>query len=185
MGLQPTGIGAFQPASGFPQQYPIQPGYPYSGTSYPAHTQPTNATPSYLAEFDPYAQQQAQAPSQINHNRGATSSPPGTGPAGVTHPRDVIRTHKSELEAWDTYSWKQLFGACDALKQAWSACKQQAEGIILQYGGHSDPGLFGPDPAFGYNSQVQGWKQVSALSLDVRVVCVHVHIGITGAQGCE
>jgi hypothetical protein len=186
MGPQPTGAGAFQPASGFPQQYPIPPGYPYSGTGYPApHTQTTNATPSYLAEFDPYAQQQqAPSPSQFNHsNHGATSS--GTGPAGVTHPRDVIRTHKSGLEAWDTYSWKQLFSACDALKQAWSARKQQAEGIVLQYGGHSDPGLFGPDPAFGYNSQVEGWKQVRALSLDPRVVCVHVHIGITGAQGCE
>jgi hypothetical protein len=161
MGPQPTGAGAFQPASGFPQQYPIPPGYPYSGTGYPApHTQTTNATPSYLAEFDPYAQQQqAPSPSQFNHsNHGATSS--GTGPAGVTHPRDVIRTHKSGLEAWDTYSWKQLFSACDALKQAWSARKQQAEGIVLQYGGHSDPGLFGPDPAFGYNSQVEGWKQV-------------------------
>lgn len=164
MGPQPTGIGAFQPTSGFPQplpqQYPIPSGYPYSS----GPTQPTNATPSYLAEFDPYAQQsqiQNQSQSQSQINQGTS----GTGPAGVVHPRDLICIHKSGLEAWDTYSWKQLFSACDVLKEAWSARKQQAEGIVRQYGGYTDPGLFGPDPAFGYNSQVEGWKQVRQLLL--------------------
>ncbi|KAI9566792.1 hypothetical protein HD554DRAFT_2024866 [Boletus coccyginus] len=155
IGPQSTGIGAFQPTSGFPQQYP---GYPYSAAANTGYLSPqrTNVTPGYLAEFDPYAQQQAQAqaPSQIPPASGTTSS------SGVVHPRDVIRIHKSGLEAWETYSWKQLFGACDALKEAWSARKQQAESIVRQYGGHSDPGLFGPDPAFGYDNQVQGWKQV-------------------------
>ncbi|KAF8554399.1 hypothetical protein OG21DRAFT_1508939 [Imleria badia] len=153
----PQSIGAFQQPTptGFTQQYPMQSGYPmsYSSTGYP---QTTNATPSYLAEFDPYAQAQAQQSS----SQLTGTTPSGTGPPGISHPRDVIRTHKSGLEAWDTYSWKQLFSACDALKEVWSARRQQAEGIVRQYGGLADPGLFGPDPAFGYNNQVEGWKQV-------------------------
>lgn len=164
MGPQPTGIGAFQPTTtGFPQplphQYPIPSGYPYSSGPFPS--QVTNATPNYLAEFDPYAQQ-PQNQTQTQQIGQWTS---GTGPAGVTHPRDLIRIQKSGLEVWDAYSWKQLFSACDALKEAWSARKQQAESIVRQYGGNTDPGLFGPDPAFGYNTQVEGWKQVSGLAL--------------------
>lgn len=167
---QPTSIGTFQPTSGFPQalpqQYLIPSGYPYS--SGPYQTQPANATPNYLAEFDPYAQQsqtqnQSQSQSRSQINQGTS----GTGPTGVTHPRDLIRILKSELEAWDTYSWKQLFSACDVLKEAWSARKQQAEGIVRQYGGYTDSGLFGSDPAFGYNSQVEGWKQVKRLPLSL------------------
>ena len=144
----------------------------------------TNPTPSYLAEFDPYAQQAqaqtqplSQSPSQSHINQGTST----TGPGGLSHPRDLIRIHKTGLEAWDTYSWKQLFGACDTLKQAWSTRKQQAENIVRQYGGHTDPGLFGPDPAFGYNSQVEGWKQVRSFFSDARVV----HIGVLGTQGCK
>lgn len=190
MGPQPTGIGAFQPTAGFPQhlpqQYPIPSSYPYSSSAYPQ--QATNATPSYLSEFDPYAQQnqlqtqpqpQTQTQSQSQINQGTF----GTGPGGITHPRDLIRIHKLGLEAWDVYSWKQLLSACDALKEAWSARKQQAESIVRQYGGHTDPGLFGPDPAFGYNSQVEGWKQVSDLSLRWHVLGVRVHIGICRCSG--
>jgi len=134
---QPTSLGFTSPGFSQLQQYPAN--YPS------AYRQPT---PNLLAEFDPYAQQQqGQAQAQ------------GMGPAGIAHPRDLIRTYKSQLEAWDTYSWKQLLGACDTLKDAWATRKAQAERIVRQYGGN-DPGLFGPDPAFGYNPQLDGWRQV-------------------------
>jgi len=64
--------------------------------------------------------------------------------------------HKAGLEAWDSYSWKQLFLSCDALKDAWSARKQQAEGVVHQMGGAQGT----PDPRFGYNGQLEGWKHV-------------------------
>ena len=185
MAPQPTSIGAFQPATTYaqqlPQQYPIPSGYPYSGGGYPQTTN-ANATPNYLSEFDPYAQR-TQSPSQTYAGQGTST----LGPTGVAHPRDQIRTHKSGLERWDTYSWKQLLGACDALKEAWAARKQQAEGIVQQYGGHADPGLFGPDPAFGYNSQVEGWKQVWPIfavgaACGVRVCSCRPFLG---AQRCE
>ncbi|KAG9315341.1 hypothetical protein JVU11DRAFT_4484 [Chiua virens] len=151
LGPQPTGTGAFQPTNGFaqpPQQYPIQSNYPYPGGGYPQQQPPTNITPDYLTEFDPYAQQshgqQPQLPAQ------GTSG--NTGPPNTTHPRDLIRVHKSGLEMWDVYSWKQLLGGCEALKEAWAARKQQAESVVRQYGG--------PDPGLGYNNQVEGWRQV-------------------------
>ncbi|KIJ05910.1 hypothetical protein PAXINDRAFT_158904, partial [Paxillus involutus ATCC 200175] len=131
---QPTGYG-FQPASSFgqqlqsqPQQYAFQSGYQnqqYPG--YQGHPQQTGGA-GYLSEFDPYAQQpQSQSSSQSSSQQ--TTRAPSNGPGNETHPRDFIRMHKAGLEAWDSYSWKQLFLSCDALKDAWSARKQQAEGV--------------------------------------------------------
>ncbi|KIJ62819.1 hypothetical protein HYDPIDRAFT_113926 [Hydnomerulius pinastri MD-312] len=163
---QPTGYG-FQPTSSFGQQLQSQPQQQqygmqaagYQNQQYPAHQgysqQPGNQ--GYLSEFDPYAQQsQPQTPANVNLSQPAG----GVAPNGATHPRDFIRLHKTELEAWDSYAWKQMFNACDTLKGAWSARKQQAEGVVQQLGGNSAPGLFGPDPSFGYNGQLEGWKQV-------------------------
>ncbi|KAF8920329.1 hypothetical protein CPB85DRAFT_627408 [Mucidula mucida] len=62
-------------------------------------------------------------------------------PSGVSHPREYIRIHKAEIEAWDTYAWKQLIGAFDAVKDAWAAKKTEIEQKIqqftmqMQYGG--------------------------------------------------
>ena len=56
---------------------------------------------------------------------------------------------------------------------------------MRQYGGLSDPGLFGSDPAFGYSSQVEGWKQVRESSCLVSHVHVNDGIGVVGVQGCE
>jgi hypothetical protein len=163
---QPTGYG-FQPASSFgqqlqsqPQQYAFQSGYQnqqYPG--YQGHPQQTGGA-GYLSEFDPYAQQpQSQSSSQSSSQQ--TTRAPSNGPGNETHPRDFIRMHKAGLEAWDSYSWKQLFLSCDALKDAWSARKQQAEGVVHQMGGAQGT----PDPRFGYNGQLEGWKHVSICTL--------------------
>jgi len=143
-------LGPHQPTGFAPQQYPIAPSHAYASyAQLQPRPPPTTATPSYLSEFDPY-QQTAQS----------NTTSPSTAHSGVSHPRDLIRTHKVGLEAWDTYSWKQLLSGCDALKEAWHARMMQAESIVRQYGGHVETGLFGPDPAFGYQSQLDGWKQV-------------------------
>ena len=108
-----------------------------SGTGLPftlAQQQIQN-NPGYVAQFDPYSslgqgwdgspqsnsnvapgrQQQQQ---QQQQQPGPT--PSSSGPSGDPHPRTYIRTHKAELDSWDTYAWKQLFNAFGALKDAWS-----------------------------------------------------------------
>ena len=148
---QPSGI-PFQPSSSFGQQLAVNMG----GSSYgylQAQGQPPPPpqqqqqqqlqqqeyntvqqqlqSPTYIAQFDPYAsigqgwdgQSQHQNLVQNPSNTGGYSTSPtsssSTSPSGDPHPRDYIRTHKVELEAWDGYAWKQLLNAFDALKNAW------------------------------------------------------------------
>lgn len=130
---QPTGL-PFQPSSTFgqqlsgqlnaagygsqinpqPQQQPQYTGYETSaqyGPSYgygQAQSQYTGApqqqASQYLSEFDPYSQQRAQAQSQNNN----TSSSNGASQYQPPHPREFVHQNKAELEAWDTYAWKQV-----------------------------------------------------------------------------
>jgi len=51
---------------------------------------------------------------------------------GNLHPREFIRTHKAELESWDTYAWKQVLNTFNALKDAWAARKKEVEARIAQ-----------------------------------------------------
>ncbi|KAF9238495.1 hypothetical protein BU15DRAFT_62470 [Melanogaster broomeanus] len=156
---QPTGY-MFQPTSSFgqqlqshPQQYGVQAGYQnQQHPGYQGHPQQAG-NPGYFAEFDPYSQL-----SQSQNSSQATRTAPALGNA--VHPRDFIRLHKAQLDAWDSNTWKQLFSACDGLKDAWSTRKQQAQGMVQQMGGNGIPGPFGSDPRFAYNGQLEGWKQV-------------------------
>lgn len=123
---QPTGR-PFQPSSSFGQQLagqinatygaasqqqqppPQQPqytSYPQYGTAYGyvQQQQPQQAVP-YAAEFDPYAQQQPQSQSQ---SQPTTSTPSNNSGYRPLHPRDFIQQNKSEMEAWDSYAWKQV-----------------------------------------------------------------------------
>ncbi|KAI5981915.1 hypothetical protein EDD15DRAFT_2329569 [Pisolithus albus] len=154
---QPTGVGfPFQPTAFGQRMGSQQHGYndsqQYSNQGYPQ--QPG---PSYLSEFDPYA------PKPASPNRSQFSgSSGGNGPRGEQHPRDFLRSHKPELEAWDSYSWKQLINSCEALKDAWMSRKQHAESTVRQYGGGGTPGFFGTAPqGYGYNNNsfMEGWKQ--------------------------
>lgn len=70
----------------------------------------------------------------------------GVGPKGDSHPKDYIRTHKAEIEAWDNYAWKQLLNTFEAMKNAWGARKDElmarAKEVVSQgqtrmaYGGY-------------------------------------------------
>lgn len=95
------------------QQQPQYTGYltsPQYGSSYgytqaqPQYTGASQQNTQYLAEFDPYSQQQAQAQAQN------TSAPGGGSQYRPPHPREFVQQNKAELEAWDTYAWKQVCG---------------------------------------------------------------------------
>ena len=137
-------IGGFIPggAAGY-QQQPQQQFTPGYGTSNgynttggmpgqiqipPTPYQQTGITgPGYLSEFDPYAtighgswdgQQQPPQQSYGNHNRGLSNGGALNSQPDL-HPREFIRKYKTELEAWDTYSWRQLMNSLESLKKAW------------------------------------------------------------------
>ncbi|KAJ4477228.1 hypothetical protein J3R30DRAFT_3657726 [Lentinula aciculospora] len=171
---QPTGtVGdsgfispQFQPSSGFGQQMLGQ----MTGSSY-GYLQGQNSSefqtsyspvqqqlqsPGYnnVAQFDPYssiggpssAQQQSssfQSPvSPISPTTPVTTSRSAT---GAVHPREYIKTHKAEIESWDTYAWKQLLNTFDDLKGAWASRKNEVDGraqqllMQMQYSGGYHP----------------------------------------------
>ncbi|KZT20168.1 hypothetical protein NEOLEDRAFT_1141150 [Neolentinus lepideus HHB14362 ss-1] len=148
---QPMGYGVAQ------QQQPQFTGYPGGAGSYmyqPGYNntpqQQQAQAPGYLAEFDPYAdvgrewQGQAQAPTQTQtpgHARSSSSSASGW---KATHPREYIRQNKAQLESWDSYTWKQLENACEALKEAWAERKNELEDRIRQLG-YGGGGWYGVD----------------------------------------
>jgi hypothetical protein len=141
----------FQPTSSFGQQLSVQ----LSGSSYgylhgqntgmpqteynPVQQQLQN-NPGYTPQFDPYAsigqgwdgqtQNQNQNQNQIHPLQSPTQSTFSS--SGNQHPREYIRTHKAEIESWDTYAWKQLLGAFDALKDSWEARKKELQDKIAQ-----------------------------------------------------
>jgi hypothetical protein len=55
--------------------------------------------------------------------------------AGPTSPRTFIHSHKTELEAWDPQTWKQVQSSFEALKVAWEARKRAAESQVRALGG--------------------------------------------------
>ncbi len=114
---------------------PQQPAYT------PAQQQVQN-NPGYISQFDPYASiAQGWDPAASSSSSSQSQPTTSPSPSGVSHPREYIRIHKAEIEAWDTYAWKQLIGAFDAVKDAWAAKKTEIEQKIqqftmqMQYGG--------------------------------------------------
>lgn len=117
-------------------------------------------SPGYIPQFDPYAsigqgwddsfQSQQSNQQAVSGATSATSAAPTTSTTsynGHVHPREYLRTHKQEVESWDSYAWKQLLNCFDALKDAWGARKKELEGQVaqlqmqFQYGGG---GYYGP-----------------------------------------
>ncbi|KAI0367779.1 hypothetical protein BV20DRAFT_970104 [Pilatotrama ljubarskyi] len=188
---QQMSAGPFQPSSSFgqqlvnhlngaygpgvspaPQQQQQYAGYPMSPQygqgyqqGYPGQQQPQQP-PQYLAEFDPYSQNQG----------GQGGTPGGAGPGGQyagkrQHPREFVQTHKAELEAWDSYTWKQAQNSFEDLKSAWEARKTELEGRMRAMGG---AGLFGgggygyggaPGPAQQY-AQLESMAKEAGLNVD-------------------
>lgn len=133
----------------------------------PAQQQLQSSNYASVAALDPYSglgqlgsQQQPQAqqqqgawgsqpPAQQSSSSSATSATSNS-PSGEPHPRALLRTHKTALESWDTYAWKQLLNSFDSLKGAWSRRKDESEDRLnqlqLQIGatagyGYYDPGV--------------------------------------------
>lgn len=124
---QPTGR-PFQPSSSFGQQLAGQinatygapqqqqpqaqaqyTGYqtsPQYGAAYGyAQQQQPQQPAAYVAEFDPYAQQQPQSQPQPQSAPASSSNNSGYRPP---HPREYIQQNKVQMEAWDSYTWKQV-----------------------------------------------------------------------------
>ena len=166
---QPT--GPFQPNSTFGQTLPSSMnvdgyGYPQSGQPIPQqqHTTPVYnpaqqqlSNPSYVAQFDPYASQgwatdtatpqSQQSLSSTNNNTNfgyGNSNNNNLGPSGEPHPRDYIHSHRQEIEAWDSYTWKQLLNSCEALKTSWESKRNDLKNKLaglqnqLRYAGYYD-----------------------------------------------
>ncbi|KAG6842295.1 hypothetical protein C0991_010583 [Blastosporella zonata] len=185
MAPQPTGM-PFQPTSSFGQQLAAnisgtsynylqgQNGSPQQQQTYhPAQQQLQN--PGYIAQFDPYSSvgqgwsgetqtsqpanlSQAQAPMSQQNLIPRTPTSPSTNPSGVSHPRDYLRAHKGEIDAWDAYAWKQLLHSFNALKESWEGRAKDIEGkanqlqMQLQYGG----GGYHPSQVQQEGSRLQG-----------------------------
>lgn len=167
---QPTGA-PFQPTSSFGQQLAANiSGTSYGYLQGPNGVQQQQQqayrpaqqqlqSPTYIAQFDPYAsigqgwgetqpqyqyQNQNQGQMQIQ-NGGSPSvtsrSTTSMSASGNPHPREYLRTHKAEIEAWDTYAWKQLLNSFEALKVSWEARTKELGDKVgqlqvqLQYGG--------------------------------------------------
>jgi len=150
-----------QPYQQYPNGYQNQYGQQqqqYGG--YQGGYQPQQQTPSYLSEFDPYAPRPTPSHNRSQSQPTSLARPPN--PSGAMHPRNYIRQHKAELEAWDSYTWKQMFNACDTLSAAWLARKQEVERMVQQMGGNGAPGLFGPTSGYQtmYGSEIQKLNEV-------------------------
>ncbi|KAF9043658.1 hypothetical protein BDP27DRAFT_1347021 [Rhodocollybia butyracea] len=121
-------------------------------------------SPGYnsVSQFDPYSsigqawtgssdgntpQQQQNSSFQGPTSPISPSTPMTTSRSatGAIHPREFIRTHKAEVESWDTYAWKQLLSTFDDLKEGWATRKKEVDErakqllVQMQYNGGYHP----------------------------------------------
>jgi hypothetical protein len=153
-------------AYGYPQSGQHHQPPPQQTSAYnPAQQQLLN-NPNYVAQLDPYgsipqgwaadttstATPQSQSHSANNNfgygnnnNNHINSGPVGFSPSGDPHPRDYIRSHRQEIEAWDPYTWKQLLNSSEALKKSWESRRNELKNKLaglqsqLRYAGYYDP----------------------------------------------
>lgn len=128
------------PGYGIPNGYNPTGGVPGQIQSPAAPYQQTGVTtPGYLSEFDPYSaigqgtwdnQQQPQQPQQ--QQGGGLNNGGALGSQNDPHPREIIQKHKTELEIWDTYAWKQLMNSLESLKSAWERRTQELQARTKQ-----------------------------------------------------
>lgn len=95
----------------------------------------------YLAQFDPYAHLGQGWDGTIKGYPQATSSNSTASgnisgkflpSIGNLHPRECLRKHKSGIESWDEFAWKQLLNSFDAFKDVWERHTKDIEGRINQ-----------------------------------------------------
>ena len=136
-----------------------------------------------LSQFDPYANLghlSSPGPGQGPGSAAATSMLPitngavGSPPPGVQHPRMFIQSHKTELEAWDPPTWKQVQNVFEALKAAWETRKRAAETQVRAMGGTvgasasaASAGFFGGGAGYGaYGAYGGGYQMPQAQEID-------------------
>ena len=144
--LQPSISGS---SYSYLQQGQPQPQAPQNGYN-PAQQQLQN-NPGYIAQFDPYGSntqgwadstsQPHNSPTNAINNSGYGNL--SSGPASDNpHPRDYMRSHRQEIEAWDGYAWKQFLNTFEALEKAWEARRKELSRKVaglqaqLQYAGY-------------------------------------------------
>ncbi|KAF4613501.1 hypothetical protein D9613_007564 [Agrocybe pediades] len=162
---------------------------PQNASYNPAQQQLQN-NPGYVAQFDPYgpiaqgwdgshnAQQQHQqqqqqqfgTPGMLQQSTSYTGVPSSAGfqgsygnsPAGDPHPRDYIRAHKAQVEAWDSYAWKQFLHSFEALMKAWEARKSELAQRLEQLKAEMNRGLGYGDATYVGQVQMEG-SRITAL----------------------
>ncbi|KAI9440048.1 hypothetical protein H4582DRAFT_2075396 [Lactarius indigo] len=104
-----------------------------------------------LSQFDPYANLGQLSPT-TRAPAPTASGIAGSPPPGVQHPRTYIHSHKSELEAWDPPTWRQVQNTFESLKVAWEARKRTAESHVRALGAAgagASAGFFGGASGYG------------------------------------
>jgi len=144
---------------GYPQSH--QPPSQQTSAYNPVQQQLLN-NPNYVGQLDPYApisqgwaaadtvtaaapQSQSLGPDNSSsnvfgygnnnlNNNNQINSGPGVGfsPSGDPHPRDYIRSHRQEIEAWDPYTWKQLLNSCESLKRSWESRRNELKNKLAR-----------------------------------------------------
>ena len=123
----------------------------------PAQQQLNNPNYRDVAQLDPYghipqgwgadtvtSQPQQSLSSNVNNSNFGYGNNLGYSPSGDPHPREYMRTHRQQIEAWDEYAWKQLLNSCEALKNAWESRRNELKNklVLLQsqhrYAGYYD-----------------------------------------------
>ncbi|KAF8739398.1 hypothetical protein AX14_009770 [Amanita brunnescens Koide BX004] len=141
---QPTGVYGQQHISGSSYGYLAGQTTSQQTPAYRPAQQQILSNPGYAAQFDPYApigqgwegatpanrsppQLLSQTTSVGSFGVPTSQQTPTTSrsASGLLHPREFVRTYKSEIERWDNHTWKQLLNGFESLKDAWSARKQE------------------------------------------------------------
>ncbi|KAH9037879.1 hypothetical protein EDB85DRAFT_1935081 [Lactarius pseudohatsudake] len=141
MQAQYTGYPTQQSEYGY--QQPQQTGY-----GYPQQQQQQQ---QLLSQFDPYSNLGQHSPT-TRTSAPTASGIAGSPPPGIQHPRTFIRSHKSELEAWDPPTWRQVQNTFESLKVAWEARKRTAESHVRALGAAgagAGAGFFGGASGYG------------------------------------
>ncbi|KAH9058372.1 hypothetical protein EDB87DRAFT_922100 [Lactarius vividus] len=143
MQAQYTGYPTQQSEYGY--QRPQQTGYGYP------QQQQQQQQQQLLSQFDPYSNLGQLSPT-TRASAPTTTSFAGSPPPGVQHPRTFIHSHKSELEAWDPPTWRQVQNTFESLKVAWEARKRTAESHVRALGAAGaggGAGFFGGASGYG------------------------------------